>query len=196
VHQIYRFLTISLCFVIVASSARAAYADGDAVQPRVYAPFVGSASGSQQQQPAPAPTVTPQPATPVMNANQQRVIELINSQRTARGLAPLVANAKLISAAMNHSVDMARNDFMSHSGSNGSTLGQRVTASGYAWTFVAENIAAGYDTPDEVVAAWMDSSGHRANILSATATEVGVGVLTNANSTYGIYWTLDFAKPR
>jgi uncharacterized protein YkwD len=196
VHQIYRFLTISLCFVIVASSARAAYADGDAVQPRVYAPFVGSASGSQQQQPAPAPTVTPQPATPVMNANQQRVIELINVQRTARGLAPLVVNAKLNSAAMNHSIDMARNDFMSHSGSNGSTLGQRVTSAGYAWAFVAENIAAGYDTPDEVVAAWMDSSGHRANILSATATEVGVGVLTNSNSTYGIYWTLDFAKPR
>lgn len=198
VHRIYRLLTICLCFVILAASVRETFADDDAVQPRVFAPFVGNSSApqAQPQPPAPTPTAQPGPVTPVMSAQQQSVIDLINAQRQTRGLAALRVNTKLNQAAVNHSLDMARNNFMSHSGSNGSTLGQRVTASGYAWGFVAENVAAGYDTPEEVVAAWMESSGHRANILSASATEVGVGVASNANSTYGIYWTLDFAKPR
>jgi uncharacterized protein YkwD len=198
VHRIYQFLTICLCFVIVAAGARDVYADDDAVQPRVFAPLVAHSGASQAQPPPPAPTPTaqPGPVTPALSAQQQRVVELVNAQRQSRGLAALRVNAKLNQAAINHSGDMARNDFMSHSGSNGSTLGQRVTGAGYSWSFVAENVAAGYDTPEEVVAAWMDSSGHRANILSSSATEVGVGVATNANSTYGIYWTLDFAKPR
>jgi uncharacterized protein YkwD len=191
VQEIYRFLKLCVCVVIVAAGVNNAFADTNGPQHKMYVPIV--ASGQQAQQPAPAPAPAPAQA---LTAQQQRVLTLVNEQRAARGLPALIANAKLNSAATNHSTDMARNDFMGHTGSNGSTLGQRVTAAGYGWSYVAENVAAGYDTADEVVTAWMNSSGHRANIMSATATEVGVGIETNAASTYGTYWTLDFGKAR
>lgn len=125
-------------------------------------------------------------------ALEAEVITRINAERAANGVAPLVENGLITNAARTHSNDMATNDFFSHTGSDGSNAGQRLTAAGYNWTTYGENIAAGYATAADVVNAWMNSAGHRANILNPAFREIGVGYAYNAASTYGNYWTADF----
>lgn len=90
---------------------------------------------------------------------------------------------------------MACNKYFSHTGLNGSSPGDRISAAGYSWSSYAENIAAGYGSPADVVAGWMDSPGHRANILSTNVTEIGIGYVYVASSPYGVYWTAVFASP-
>lgn len=128
-----------------------------------------------------------------------RVIALTNAQRTQNGLAPLVLDARLSQAAQGHSVDMALNDYFGHAGSNGSTSGQRVLATGYEYRVTAENIAAGHATPEAVVQGWMDSPGHRANILNPYVQNIGVGYHFLPNDTgvsnYYSYWTQVFGMP-
>lgn len=121
-----------------------------------------------------------------------RVLDLVNQHRAAAGLSPLIRAAELDSAADRHSDDMATNNFMSHTGSDGSSPAQRISAAGYKWTTYGENIAAGYATADAVVAAWMNSTGHRNNILNANFKEIGIAVTYRAGTTYGYYWTQDF----
>lgn len=145
------------------------------------------------------------PLTPeeITTVEQDLITRINNARKTARtcgttsytAAAALTHAAKLSTAALNHSKDMASKNFFSHTGSNGSTVGKRVTAAGYSWSYVNENIAAGYATPAEVVAGWLKSSGHCANIMTKKATNIGVGYAYNANSTYKHYWTMDAAKP-
>jgi hypothetical protein len=125
---------------------------------------------------------------------EERVLELINEHRAAAGLTPLVRVAELEAAALGHSQDMAGGDFMSHAGSNGSSAGQRITAAGYRWTRYGENVAVGYPSAESVVAAWMQSPGHRANILNAAFRHMGAAVVFRADGRYGYYWTLDLAS--
>ena len=92
---------------------------------------------------------------------------------------------------------MVANNFFSHTGSNGSTLGDRATAAGYAWSSLGENIAAGQASVAEVVDGWMKSDGHCANLMNAGFRDIGVAcVAGNANTTYRTYWTQDFGTPR
>lgn len=147
--------------------------------------------------PTRVPTVTPQPPS----SFEAEVIQLTNQERAAHGCPPLVAEVHLMNAAEGHSSDMAVNDFFSHTGSNGSNPGDRMLAAGYpGFTQWAENIAAGYSTPSAVLAGWMNSQGHRDNILNCTLEEIGVGhVYRNPDPgtvTYRHYWTQVFAKPR
>lgn len=130
------------------------------------------------------------PAPPVTVGST--LINLVNAERAARGLAPMIADVKLELAAQRHSEDQALHQLMSHTGSDGSTLAQRVDRVGFSWRAVAENVAYGYATPTDVMAAWMLSSGHRANILSAN-TRIGVGLAYGANGQ--AYWTQVFATP-
>jgi uncharacterized protein YkwD len=123
------------------------------------------------------------------------VVELINVQRANAGLSALNSQSQLGSAAQLHSADMACNNYFSHTGLDGSTVGVRATRQGYNWSFIAENIAAGYGSPEAVVEGWMNSPGHKANILNANAVEVGIGYAYSDNSTYGVYWTAVFGKP-
>jgi uncharacterized protein YkwD len=129
----------------------------------------------------------------------QAVVDLVNVERISAGCAPLQVNAKLVAAAQEHSEDMALNDFFSHTGSNGSSPGQRIAAQGYSYSTWGENIAAGYTTAASVVNGWMNSSGHRANILNCNFEETGVGYYFLANDTgsvnYYRYWTQVFASP-
>lgn len=106
-------------------------------------------------------------------------------------------STQLSDAAAAHSLDMVTNNFLSHTGSNGSTLSTRVNATGYAWSSLGENIAAGYGTVNNVMAGWMASDGHCANIMNPNFTQIGVACVkgTNANP-YGDYWTMDLARPR
>jgi hypothetical protein len=87
---------------------------------------------------------------------------------------------------------MASHDLFDHTGSNGSYFADRVSAAGYPWRAVGENIAAGYPTAAAVVAGWMGSPGHRAIILSAAYRHFGVGYAFGASTTYGHYYTADF----
>lgn len=140
-----------------------------------------------------------QPAATGNSAFVQRVVDLTNAQRTQAGLQPLKFNAKLSAAAYAHSRDMALNDFFNHTGSDGSRAADRILTAGYKYLNAGENIAAGYATPEAVVEGWMNSPGHRANILHSRVKEIGVGFYFLPNDVgqapYQYYWTQDFATP-
>lgn len=129
-----------------------------------------------------------------------RVIELTNQERRKVGLQALKFEMRLTTAAKRHSQDMALQDYFSHKQPNGGTPGDRITATGYQWSSYAENIAAGMSTPEAVVAGWMNSPGHRANILKPELKEIGIGYYFLADDTgkvnYHHYWTQVFATPR
>lgn len=127
-----------------------------------------------------------------------RVLALVNIERSYQGLSPLTWNAQLATAAQNHSSTMANNDFFAHTGVDGSPW-DRINAAGYQYKAAAENIAKGYLTPDDVVTGWMNSPGHRENILNPELTEIGVGYYYLENDTgnvnYPSYWTQTFGTP-
>ena len=100
-------------------------------------------------------------------------------------------------AAEAHSRDMQRNNFFSHTGSNGGTVGTRVTAAGYGWSAVGENIAAGQRSVQEVVDGWVASPGHCANLMSPTFRHIAVACVPGTEqNTYRTYWTMNLARPR
>ena len=137
---------------------------------------------------APAP-----PADGVGTPWVDQMLERINAERAAAGRSPLAFCATLQNAAQDHSQDQANTNRMSHTGSNGSTMAQRANAAGYTgWTRLAENVAAGQRSVDQVMNAWMGSSGHRANLLNVEYTHVGVGKASSGSGT--LYWTQDFGR--
>ena len=109
---------------------------------------------------------------------------------------PLTMSAMLTQAALKHAQDMATKDFFEHEGSDGSSPAQRISKVGYEWRAVAENIAAGATTAEQVVNGWLDSPGHCTNIMGAAYTQMGIAFATNPKSRSGIYWAQDFATPR
>ncbi|BEL05492.1 hypothetical protein Q0Z83_036830 [Actinoplanes sichuanensis] len=134
----------------------------------------------------PAPEV-PAPATPAPgDSTDQSVVaeinRLINEQRTGNGCAALTVDAQLTAAAQAHSTWMAQNGTLSHTGDGGSTFVTRAKAAGYAQPS-AENIAMGYRTAAEVVDGWMNSPGHRANIVNCQSKTVGVAAADTADGT-------------
>ncbi|NLD42686.1 MAG: hypothetical protein GX657_04235 [Chloroflexi bacterium] len=137
----------------------------------------------------------PAPAPPAPDALAGQVIELINRERAARGLAPLAGEARLAAAAAAHAADMAANDFVGHLGSDGAGPAERLERVGYAWSACGEVVAGGQPSPAAVVAAWMASEGHRAILLGSAYTEVGAGRATSAASRYGTYWVALLAAP-
>ncbi|KAE8960145.1 hypothetical protein PR003_g31494 [Phytophthora rubi] len=118
----------------------------------------------------------------------------VNKERAANGISALCTNKKLQAAAQRHSNDMAKNNYMAHDGADGSTMSQRVTQAGYEWEGVAENVAVGQEDVDSVMNEWMQSQGHRENILSADYTMFGTAYAYNKDTTYGYYWTQDFGS--
>lgn len=129
-----------------------------------------------------------------------RVIELVNNIRIENGCPPLAPNQLLTIAAHKHSQNMATADFFDHVNPAGIKFDQRVLAEGYVFAAVAENLAGGQPTPEEAVNDWMNSEGHRANILKCHLTETGVGYVFNAEDGGAIpafhYWTQLFASPQ
>lgn len=140
---------------------------------------------------APKPPATTAPAAGTVTSAVARVVALVNSERAKVGCSPVTLNAKLSQAAQAHSVDMAIHNTMSHTGSDGSDPGQRITLAGYLWSTYGENVAYGYSTPEQVMAGWMASEGHKRNILDCGFKEIGVGVAQPGN-----YWTQDFGTVR
>ncbi len=136
------------------------------------------------------------PANGDVAALAAEVIRLTNAERRKRGLEPLAPNRNLARAAQFHADFMARNDCFAHRCPQEPPLAHRVGRAGYAYRGVAENIAAGAPTPTDVVRGWMDSPGHRANILSPEMREIGIGyALLNEDGgkeTYRHYWVQNF----
>lgn len=103
--------------------------------------------------------------------------------------APSVrSHSDLAQAAQGHAEAMEAEGFFGHTGLDGSTVGSRVTATGYRWTLVAENIALGQTTPEQALQSWMESEGHCTNLRNPRVEEIGLG-----NS--GSYWVLVLARP-
>ncbi|WP_285777320.1 CAP domain-containing protein [Microtetraspora sp. NBRC 13810] len=147
------------------------------------------------------PTSTPAPSTSpsggtgtgtVGSTVEEEVVRLTNEARRTGGCAPLTHDAKLHTAARGHSSDMAAKGYFSHDSQDGRDPGDRIAAAGFspirAW---GENIAMGQPTAAVVVKAWLDSPGHRANIMNCTYTHIGVG---EAKGARGLYWTQDFGR--
>lgn len=130
--------------------------------------------------------------------NQQRAAGATCGSEGSFPAAPALRwDAPLAQAALRHSDDMQSGNFFSHTGSDGSNAGQRMTAAGYAWQAWGENIAAGQPTVANVVAGWIASPGHCANLMKASFRDIGLAcVKGGAGNSYRTYWTMTLATAR
>ena len=133
-----------------------------------------------------------------------RVVELVNAARGKKrkcgaqrfpATTPLTASRELNDAAADHARDMARKNFFDHGGSNGSQPKDRVLRAGYQPRLSGENIAFGPESAEEVVAGWLASPGHCANIMDSRFQHIGVGLATGKKRGR-IYWVQTFGAPR
>jgi uncharacterized protein YkwD len=139
----------------------------------------------------------PPPRSPVVANDVQAVLTLVNAERGARGIAPVSLHVQLTQAAQAHAADQfQRNCFtqLSHTGTDGSSPGDRVARTGLRVRTWGKNIACGHRTPAQVMTAWMNSSGHRRNILNSSFTHIGISVSPNSDGR--IYWVQVFGTPR
>ncbi|MFE3517520.1 sigma-70 family RNA polymerase sigma factor [Streptomyces sp. NPDC059166] len=162
-------------------------------------PASPSASASRSASPAPRHTPKPRPkpsppssapADAAARSVAEEVIALVNTERSKSGCEPVSGNTLLDKAATRHSEDMAARDYFSHTSPEGTDPGARITAEGYRWSTYGENIAKGQQSAASVMDAWMNSEGHRANILNCAFKEIGVG---RVDSSGGPVWTQNFA---
>ena len=119
---------------------------------------------------------------------------LTNQQRAAVGVGPVTVSLTLNAVAQGHSDYQAAIKTMTHDGPGGNSPGTRMTAAGYSWRAWGENVAYGFNDCAAVITAWMNSPGHRANMLNPTYTNVGIAVAIGSNGYK--YWTMDLAAPR
>jgi uncharacterized protein YkwD len=142
-------------------------------------------------------TTTKKPAQNTGNTESTgptaEVLRIVNSERAKAGCGALSADNRLNAAAQAHSADMAAKDYFSHTSQNGDEMADRIDATGYKWRSIGENIAKGQATPASVMEAWMNSSGHRANILNCGFRNIGIGLAYDGRSPV---WTQDFGTPR
>ncbi|MFJ8014273.1 CAP domain-containing protein [Streptomyces sp. NPDC096339] len=113
----------------------------------------------------------------VRDSNADEIVQLVNAERVKAGCEPLTVNAQLTQAAQAHAEDMAKNNLTGHTGSDGSNEETRLDRVGYNWSAWAENVSGpGYPDSKAHVVGWMNSSGHKGNIVNCNFTETGVGV--------------------
>jgi uncharacterized protein YkwD len=125
---------------------------------------------------------------------QNEIANLINNARAQAGLAPLAVNAQLAAAAQGHSIDMACHNLISHTGSDGSSPSQRIAAAGYSASY-SEEIIYGSGYPQTAFDWWMSDQIHRDAILNPNTIEMGVGYAYVVDTSYGGYYTVNFASP-
>lgn len=118
-------------------------------------------------------------------------VKLTNVERAANGCGEVVVDDRLVAAATGHSQDMADNNYFDHVSQDGSTFSDRASAQGYG-SAISENIAAGQTTAEQVMDSWMNSQGHRDNILNCDAKAIGLGVAEGGDGTK--YWTQMFGS--
>ncbi len=156
-------------------------------------------SGDTAVSPAAVPVSTTSPTgasacATNMNTILGQLLNQTNAVRQSQGLSSLRFSYQLGQAAQNHATDMATYNYFSHVGRNGSKLVDRINQTGYEYTALGENLAAGYDTPKAVVEGWLNSPSHRENLLNPSYNEIGFGVFFNESSRYGSYWVQEFGR--
>jgi len=165
--------------------------------------------------PAPAPAPEPTPVTAAVSADpsidctasaaeyQATFMKLLNDARAVArqcgntshdAVPPVTWSEQLTEAALKHSIDMTQNNFFSHTGSDNSSVADRVSATGYSWQTVGENIAAGQRSAQAAMDGWLESPGHCRNIMNPNYTEVGVTCVRNTGADYSNYWTNVFGR--
>ncbi len=166
--------------------------------------FVTLSNTSTQTQATPQPTQPAQPTQPTqpdpipqpsptnqISQFEQTVFELVNVERQSRGLRPLQVDAKLFEVARLKSVDMHDKRYFSHTSPTYGSPFDMMRRFGITYRFAGENIAAGQTSPEAAVRGWMNSPGHRANILNPNYTHIGIGYHNGPNN-YRHYWTQMF----
>lgn len=128
------------------------------------------------------------PVTPAFASTESFVAQTLNAQRAAHGLQAVQPHKLLMAAAQAHARDMARGGFMSHRGSDGSNVAQRVERQGFCYRYVNENIAMGFRDPAQVMTGWYNSPGHRRNALSRKVTHYGFAAVDRS-------WVLVMGRP-
>lgn len=165
----------------------------DATKPEATKPVETQPEAAKPATPAPAPAQTPTESTnTAVSSYEQKVVELVNVERQKAGLPALKLDTAISNVARIKSKDMADNNYFAHQSPTYGSAGDMLSKYGIKWSAWGENIASGQKTPEDVVNAWMNSSGHRANILSSNYSRIGVGYVTNSNGTS--YWTQMFAN--
>ena len=163
-------------------------------QPAKAAPVtpVTSQPAPTKQTSAPVAAPAKDQSTTSISAFEQQVLDLTNAERTKAGLSPLKLNTELSNVARVKSQDMRDNKYFDHNSPTYGSPFDMMQKFGIKFTAAGENIAAGQTTPQAVVTGWMNSPGHRQNILNANYTEIGVGYA--AGGSYGHYWTQEFIR--
>lgn len=142
-------------------------------------------------------TLQPTTTADSLSPTEQKVFDLVNQARASAGLPALRVDWRLVNAARAHNHLMLQRQKPSHQLDGEKPVcgggDDRLRAAGYDWTFCAENIAAGQTSPEQVIHDWLNSPGHRANLLHPNARDIGVAYHTGGN--YGTWWTQVFAAP-
>ena len=151
-----------------------------------------STAPEQKPDSAPSnPSTTPEqkPSTD-FSSYQQQVLDLVNAERAKRGISALTLDSSLSSVATKKSQDMIDKNYFDHTSPTYGSPFDMMKQFGISYRSAGENIAKGQKTPQEVVDAWMNSEGHRKNILNPNFTNLGVGIAKDSNKT--TYWTQMF----
>jgi uncharacterized protein YkwD len=159
-------------------------------------PSIASTSTVRINNPGKKKSTPPKKVSPPSagaNTPAAQVLSITNAERAKVGCKALKTDADLTTAAQDHSADMAKNNYFSHDSQDGRSPFDRMKDAGYSFSAAAENIAMGQLTPSAVMTAWMNSAGHKANILNCTYTQIGIGIAKDKNG--APYWTQDFGKP-
>lgn len=156
--------------------------------PATAAPSKPTAAKAATTTAAPAKATTA--PTTENNKIEKEVVTLVNQERAKQGLAPLKENSQLSNVARTKSEDMANNNYFSHTSPTYGSPFDMMKHFGITYTAAGENIAMGQKDAASVMTSWMNSPGHKANILSKDFTEIGVGLAKDKSGS--IYWTQDF----
>ena len=153
-------------------------------------PSTPSVPPSTSDTPADPPPADPPPADPdppeASGSHRDQVVQYVNWARQEAGCGPVQVDSRLTASAQGHSEDMSNRDYFSHTTPEGVTFDQRIRNAGYP-SPGAENIAMGASSAEQVMRMWMESDGHRRNILNCDLNAIGVGLDTD-----GWYWTQNF----
>ncbi len=122
-------------------------------------------------------------------------VKELNAYRASKGLSPVKLNKKLNRASEAHAKDLAENGFLSHTGSDGSSFGDRAQRKGYYFSTLAENAAAGQESWDRVFQGWKDSEGHNKNLLADGVTDFGIALAFEPTTKYSYYWAMLVGAP-
>ncbi|WP_433016588.1 CAP domain-containing protein [Kribbella sp. CA-294648] len=151
-------------------------------KPRPSTPGPSKPTKTPSERPTKTPTASPTPDDPPpppggggTNAQEREVLDLTNQARSNKGCRPLKLDDSLVEAAGSHASDMVRRHYLDHTNPDGEGPGDRMAKAGWQGSGWGENIAAGYESPQRVFKAWMNSDGHRANILNCKFTKIGIG---------------------